>query len=237
MVTGKKKMAIGMLMLLAGVGLAGCGEQTKAAGDSKDRDLTVWTVQNSPATSAKTWKDSPWHVGYAKATGIDVEWSFPTKGNTGEQAFNLLTAQKELPDTIGYGFMSKAEQYIKDGIIRGWSEEELQEKAPNYWKYLIEHPKFNQAMKTDDGQYYMFGYNKSEDWQTTWSGPIINQTYLEELGMETPTSIQEWDDYLVAAKEKYGATLGMVNAVSPGFAGGFGAMGTSALVFMLKMVK
>lgn len=230
-----KKMIVAVAMgLLASVGLVACGNNSKVSNSKNNENLTVWTTQNTPATSAKTWRESPWHMGYAKATGIEVNWEFPTKGNTGEQAFNLLTAQKDLPDIIGYDFMNKADQYIKDGIIRSWTATELKEKAPNYWKYLSEHPEFDLAMKTDQGEYYMFGYNKTEEWQTTWQGPLINQTYLNELGLKAPTNIQEWDAYLVAANEKYGAKFGMIQVGNPGFAGAFGAMGSSPLSFYIE---
>ncbi|WP_390405476.1 hypothetical protein [Lacticaseibacillus jixiensis] len=229
-------MAASAVMAVSAFGLVGCGKKSSNDSSSKNQKLTVWTQFATPATSAKTWHDSPWHAGYAKATGIAVDWKFPAKGNTGDQAFNLITAQKDLPDIMGYSFMDKADQYIKQGIIRDLTPD-IKKKAPNYWAYLQAHPDFAKAMRTDSGKYYMFGYTKQYDWMTSWQGPIINKTYLDKLGMKEPTNIKEWDAYLVAAKKKFGATLTTQGVASPGFAGAFGAYGTSALNYYVDNGK
>lgn len=234
----KKKLAGIVLGSAAILGLlSACGGKKEDAGanSNEDRDLRVWATYLQPSTTVSSWKESPFHTGLAEASGIDVEWEFPTEGTDGDQAFNLMLADdSDLPDILGYGLRNDAEQYLDDGIIQDLSDV-LEEKAPNYWKFLQENPELAKAVKTDDGRYYAFGIFREDPAQGSFYGPEIRTDWLEEQGLKMPTNADEWENVLKVFKDKYGAQMsfdvGSMNL--SGFSGAFGAYGTFGLSYYL----
>jgi putative aldouronate transport system substrate-binding protein len=82
-------------------------------------------------------------------------------------------------------------------------------------------------VKTDAGKYYVFPLLRTleADLPPVYTGPIVRKDWLNDLGLTTPTTIQEWEVMLKAFKEKK-------NAESPFTAYTFssgGLMKTSAM--------
>ena len=59
-------------------------------------------------------------------------------------------------------------------------------------------------------------------------GPIIRQDWLDECGLDTPVTLEDWEQVLITFKEKYNASFGFESAVLAEclMASGTGAMGT-----------
>lgn len=60
-------------------------------------------------------------------------------------------------------------------------------------------------IKTDDGNYFAFPFIRGEDKLCYTVGGFVRQDWHEELGMEVPTTVDEWHDVLTAFKEEKGA--------------------------------
>ncbi|WP_155828651.1 hypothetical protein [Schleiferilactobacillus shenzhenensis] len=215
-----KKAGLVLGALALATGLSACNSKSSAA----NKDLTVWSVFAAPSTTVKSWHQSPFHTGLAKATGVNVNWKWPAEGADQGQAFNLMTTQKQLPDIIWYQLMDKSEQYMKQGIIRDMTKE-LPKKAPHYWKFLQDHPEYAKAMRTDDGKYYMFGFFREKPEQATWAGPSIRKDWLDAQHLSMPTNIAEWTHVMEVFNKVYGAKMAYTgdwfNTIM--FAGAFGA--------------
>ena len=192
-----------------------------------DETLTLWTNQIMPSSTVSSWKESPFHVGLEKMTGIPIDYTFPASGTDAGQAFNLMLSDSTLPDMIWYSFIGDAESYIEDGILRDLTDL-LPKYAPNYWKFLQDNPYYAKSMMTDSGKYYGFGFFRESRWQSAYHGPMIRQDWLDECGLPMPETIEDWEITLKAFNEKYGAKLAFCPTwrVSPGMAGAFGAYGT-----------
>lgn len=229
----KKRVLIGLAtIVLSSLMLASCDGKDKTTANNT-KDLKIWSSRLQPASTLSSWKDSPFHTGLEKATGISATWEFPTEGTDASQAFSLMISEAQLPDIIQYPLGSSAEMYIEDGIVKDLTKL-LPKKAPNYWKFLQEHPDYDRAVKTDSGKYYMFAFLRENITGATVIGPMVRKDWLDEQGLATPTNIQEWENVIRTFNKAYGAKLAFKTSMSPGFAGGFGAYGAFGLDFYIN---
>lgn len=209
-------------------GNAGSAEGFEFTGYPVDTEmsLNMWASQLVPSSLVSGWKESPFHTGLAEMTGIQMDWTFPTAGTDANQAFNLMLADKTLPDLIWHGLINDAESYIKDGVLRDLTDL-LPKYAPNYWKFLQENPYYDKAMKTDSGQYYGFGFYREDMWQAVYMGPMVRKDWLDEQSLPVPETIADWETTIRRFNEAYGAKFAFCTnwRMSPGPAGAFGAYG------------
>lgn len=137
-------------------------------------------------------------------TGIKVNFTHPPLGQQKDQ-FNLLISTKELPDLIYYNWADAVggpEKLIEDGrIIR--LNELIEQYAPNLRKIIESDPEVRKQISLDDGTIYMFPLLKLDALKlNATSGLIMRKDWLDKVGLEAPTTIDEWYTVLKAFKEK-----------------------------------
>lgn len=196
-------------------------------------DKTIsWYIQDAPQPHEKfaDASESPFHVKLAENLGVNIDWRFPTTGADGNMFTSTLMADPgSLPEIMTVYFMDKANQYLEDDII--WDlTDYIQEYAPDYYAWLQTNPAYDSAMKTDNGQYYCFGFFREDGgWNDTYLGPVVRKDWLEECKLEIPTTISEFENVIKVFNEKYGATFNSAfsryNAM--GVCGAFGAYGNA----------
>lgn len=175
-----------------------------ASAEEEVPTLTYWTSMSSTDASVMSSLDDNLYMQELQArTGVDLVFLHPAVGQESEQ-FSLMIASRELPDIIEYNWSSYAgsiQKAIDDGIILPLNDL-IAEYAPNYAKVLEENPELARQMKTDNGTIPVFAaYSISE--YNCMSGFMIRQDWLDELGLETPSTIAEWETTLLAlVKEK-----------------------------------
>lgn len=188
--------------------------------------LTYWTDLNtSVAANYADLGDTPFAKSWAEATGIQVDFLHPPTGQTAE-AFSLLLADGDLPDLMEYNWSGNypggPQKAIKDGNILRLNEI-FEQYCPNITKYLAENPDVDRMIKTDEGDYYAFPFIRGDEGLLNTIGLMLRGDWLEELGLEVPTTIEEWETVLIAFKEEKGATApftfeynnGSLNNVNP----------------------
>ena len=170
--------------------------------------------------------DSPFHIYLQEMLGVNIAWQFPLTGADGNQALNLALASRDIPMVIfSTGLMTQSQLLIEEGTIYDLTPY-LEKWSPAYWKLLQSNPEYDKAMKTDSGKYYGYGFFREDGgWNETYLGPVINKTWLDELGLPMPKTISDWDRTLRAFKERYGATLSFDWGLGTygGIGGAFGA--------------
>ncbi len=185
--------------------LAGCG--TKETADDGEK-LTYWMPLGQNAASVvSNYGDTEFAKELAKETGIEVEYIHPATGQESE-AFNLMIASGSLPDIIEYNWFSAMggpETSIDENVIIEL-DDVFKKYAPNLSKYLKENPDVAKLVKTDGGNYYVFPFIRGDEELLLTTGPIVRSDWLEELGMEAPKTVDEWETMLKAFKEKKNAT-------------------------------
>ena len=166
--------------------------------------LTVWVaMQDSAKLKYSNLAETPFGKQWMEETGVNVEFTHPTSGNAAEQ-FNLLLTSEKKPDIIIYDWYSVAggpQKYINEKVIWGLNSI-IDQYSPNLKKYLTEHPDTDRAVKTDDGEYYVYPFIRGDERLTVSSGPIVRKSIRDELGMDVPETIDEWYTMLKGAKEK-----------------------------------
>lgn len=174
--------------------------------------LTIWATTPGVAAIYSDYTQSPYHMGLQENTGVEVEWTFPAPGANWKESYNLLLTEDTLPDIIAYNIkVSDAQLLAQDGVIYDLTDY-IPEYAPDYWAYL--NAEGNEAVlkaaKSEDGRIYGVRSSVESDLNTTYIGPVIRQDWLDELGLKAPVTLEDWENVLVAFKEKYNAKLGFV---------------------------
>ena len=170
--------------------------------------LTYW-LQLNPNVSANFTNLGETELGKAwqEQTGVTVEFQHPASGQEKEQ-FNLIVADGSLPDIMEWQWVKQypggPEKAIKDGVIIPLNDI-FDQYCPNIKKYLAENPEVDKMIKTDDGNYFAFPFIRGEDKLCYTVGGFIRQDWLGGLGLEVPTTVDEWHEVLTAFKEKKGA--------------------------------
>ena len=213
------KKGIALVLVLV---LAFCCAACKKADDSSN-ELTFWMDLNPTlSTKVSDFGETPLAKEIEKQTGIKVKYEHPAQGQMNE-AFNLILASGKLPDIMRYDFYTLgAEKMMDNGTILDLTPYLESGKMPNLKKLLDEHPEWDAMIKTDDGRYYCFPFFRDDKSLLMYQGPIVRQDWLDELGMEMPETVEEWEEMLVAFKNKKGAKVPLAiyaNDLKNGFIG------------------
>ena len=132
-----------------------------------------------------------------KATGINLEFIHPAVGQEREQ-FNLMLSSRSLPDIFSYSLSSYPGGEIgaaADGLILPLNEL-FNAYAPDVLAMFERRPDYAVQSKADDGNNYNFPALQEEEYSTISFGPQIRQDFLDTLGLEVPTTIEEWENML-----------------------------------------
>ncbi|MCA0755200.1 ABC transporter substrate-binding protein [Paenibacillus sp. N4] len=132
------------------------------------------------------------------AAGVDIEWQEIT-ADWGQKKGTML-ASGDVPDLfVGPNVITDADFAQFQGLFQDLSE--LVEQAPNVQKMFEEKPETKAIATQRDG--HIYGLPKYQAfWPDTVNRQYINQQWLDNLGLKTPTTWDELYDVLVAFKEK-----------------------------------
>ncbi|MCD8222811.1 MAG: extracellular solute-binding protein [Clostridiales bacterium] len=168
--------------------------------------LTWWTKLNANVSATyPNLGDTPWAQYVQEQTGIEIEFIHPTVGSETEE-FSIMVASGEYPDIIEHTWTTYAGgpgAAISDGVIINL-DDVMANNAPNFSKLMAEHPDVDKMVKTSGGSYYCFPFLRGLDQpnKTQFSaGILVRKDVLDELGLEIPETIEEWDTVLRAYKE------------------------------------
>lgn len=137
-------------------------------------------------------------------TGIHIEWVMP-----GSSAFNeqkaLALASGDMPDIILNGLTdSEIARYGADGTLYSYNElmKEHTGMAPNLEHIFKEREDIKKFITSPDGNIYSTPRINEGAWMKQNGNAIINVQWLERLGLEMPSSIDELKEVLRAFKEQ-----------------------------------
>jgi putative aldouronate transport system substrate-binding protein len=167
--------------------------------------LTYWVpLSGNVGATLTTYADMTCYKEMEKLTNIHLEFQHPPTGQEAEQ-FNLMVASGKFPDVIENGGWLGAPggpaKYLRDGVILRLNEL-IEEHAPNLSKVLADHPEWRRMILTDEGDIYAFPFLRSDPYLLTFQGPIMRGDWLEKVGAEVPTTIDEWHQVLTLFKEQ-----------------------------------
>lgn len=141
-------------------------------------------------------------------TGVKIAWIHPPVAEN-KTAFNVMLAQKDLPDIITQEYYvdypGGPDKAIADGVYLRLNEL-MEAYAPEYWALINEDPEIRSQTRTDEGNVWCF-YMIDSFAQPSYYGPVYRKDWLDKLGLEVPTTIDEYHDMLVAFKDEMGADV------------------------------
>lgn len=140
--------------------------------------------------------DSSWQVWQeiAKRTNISLKGTISLTNSNEEEAFNLMLSSGQLADIIGYVDTTEMEKLGQDGGLIPLNDL-IDQYAPHIKQAMEDDPRFLQAATSLDGNIYYIPKNQellsAEYW---W----IRKDWLDKLGLEIPTTVDELHDVLYA---------------------------------------
>lgn len=140
-----------------------------------------------------------WLQDAEEAAGVDIEWEEIT--SDWDSIKSTLLASGDIPDImIGTNAFSNSDFLTFDGLFEDMAPL-IEEYAPNIQKVFADHPELEKLASMEGGQIY--GIPKYQRfWPNSWYSQYINKTWLDNLGLEVPTTWDELYEVLKAFKEQ-----------------------------------
>ena len=139
---------------------------------------------------------------------VDVEYFYSANRN---ESIALMMAGGELPDIIiGAGFTANelSKYGTAEGLLLDMAPYINEENAPSITKLFNENPQFIGELTTTEGAVYSLGSIYLNDKGVNSFRMFYNYDWIEALGLEVPTTLDEFLDMLRAFKA-YGAEIGV----------------------------
>lgn len=151
---------------------------------------------------------------YNEKYNLDFEVKMVAAQALGEQK-TLALNSGDMPDMMWMFFMSSSELYkygAVEGILLPLDEYISEELCPNIYKQVIENDFVRNLVTAPDGHIYSLPYLDEENQLSSFPNRYwINEKYLETIGKDLPTTVDEFVDVMYALKEKDPSGLGSEN--------------------------
>ena len=141
---------------------------------------------------------------------VEIDFTIANGDNDAIAAqYTAMMASGNYPDVIHWlhheSYTGGMDQMLADGIIIELNDV-IDQYMPNYKAFLEANPEIAITLMNDKGQYLYFPcINPMETIEdvmaVTYYGLLIRQDWLDNVGMEVPTNIDEWYNVLTAFKE------------------------------------
>lgn len=232
-----KKIVSCMIVLGLVLSATGCGNEyahhEKGVANT-DTSQTEFSIMGGMGALSAGYENNVVLNQLQEDAGIKIDWTCMSD-SLGEQV-NIRIAGGELPDAfLGVGFNNyDISRYGDDGTFIDLTPYLTEEYMPNLCKILEENPDIRSAITMDDG--YIYGLPAGERMGTAGIGAeedysiytipqfaMINKAWLDELGLEVPTTLDELHTALQAFKDNdmsaayYGNAPGSTIPMSTGF--------------------
>lgn len=118
--------------------------------------------------------------------------------------FNLMVASGDYPDLcrdVSSNYSGGLAKALADEFIVDITAE-LETNAPDYLSYINSDESIAKSVRSDDGQ-YLAVYSVSSD-ALAEQGWVIRQDYLDQVGMEAPVTVADWEAVLTAFRDELG---------------------------------
>lgn len=183
------------------------------------------------STTGKSYEDTDFFKEMEARTGVHIEFDIPATGED-VTAFNLMIASGELTDLISSG----AGTVYPDGLDAAVDDGYFLDLTPymdnlmaDYNKLRTKDDFFAKSSITDSGR-VVAAYQIYREPQGPWCGLQVRKDWLDDLGLETPVTFDDWENMLTKFKEEKGAyaplSLGSLgyNIMTHSMSAGLGAI-------------
>ena len=226
-------LAAGFMLSLTACGNKDYGNHEKGVANP-DTTQTQFAIMGAQGALSPGYTNNVVLNQLQEETGIRIDWT--TMSESLAEQVNIRIAGEELPDAfMGVGFSNyDISRYGDDGTFIDLTPYLTEEYMPNLSRILEENPDIRSAITMDDG--YIYGLPAGERMGTAGIGAeedysiysipqfsMINKAWLDDLGLEVPTTLEELHTALKAFKDNdmsakyYGNDPGTTIPMSTGF--------------------
>ncbi len=218
--------------------LTGCFKSTIVKPEpgtvNTDTSQTEFNIMGGMSALSKGYENNETLNNLQKDLGISINWK--CMSDSLKEQVNIRIAGGDLPDAfMGVGFTNyDMAMYGDDGTFIDLTPYITEEYMPNLAKILEENPDIRSAITMNDGCIYGLpagekmgtaGIGAPEDYSiyTIPQFSMINKAWLDDLGLEVPTTLDELHTVLKAFKDNdmshkyYGNDPGSTIPMSTGF--------------------
>ena len=182
--------------------LALCALTAAALADEEPVEPTICTVRRTTDITS-SYSEKHWVQALEKACNVKIKWIELLEGQTDEQLTALLAG--DLPDIFWAGkIMTDSIISQNTSLWRPLTEEEIRTYVPNLANFLDENVDdwLNFITYPDGNIYGLAGGKMHSTMHTTQGIPYINTQWLERLGLEKPTTMEELKQVLIAFRDQ-----------------------------------
>ncbi len=193
----KNKIILSILICTMIVGsLSGCGKGTSDNSPEADDGKVKLTALIQRGGSGKTVDEMEWLKELEEKTGVEIEWQQITAD--WDQKKSAMFASGEIPDLL-FGTTVDADYVQYNGLFEDMSSL-IETEAPNIQQMFTDHPETKELASTEDGKIYGLSSYQAL-WPKVSSSMFINKTWLDNLGLEIPTTWDELKEVLIAFRD------------------------------------
>lgn len=145
-----------------------------------------------------------------KRLNVEIEWMTANFMAATEQ-FNIMVASDDYTDLISgmQNYMTTSlDQAVEDEIIVDLTDY-MDEYAPDYAAARRQNDITAKTSTTDNGRLAQFYYLQTEEGAVPDKGLLIRMDWLEESGLGSPKTYNDYYEYLKYTSSTYGAGLGL----------------------------
>lgn len=212
----KKLLCTALAAAMLGATLAGCVPQ-KSGGSTSGSAAAAHSPDNFNAEGLpilnetetfelaaksrynKNFADLKFFQDLEEQTNVHIEWNMSSEDGWDEKKGLLFAG--ELPDAFyGQGILTDVDviKYASQGILIPL-EDMIEEYCPNISK-LLENEEYRKALTAPDGHIYCLP-SLTELSPKTHDKLFINKTWLDQLGLPLPTTLEEFEETLKAFRD------------------------------------
>ena len=215
----KKSLAFALSMTIASAALAGCGGSGGSGSGSADNSgitdvtmplketATIKGLTNFPAGTESEPNNRTIFKRLEEKTNVHVEWKTIQSDQWGDKIALEMANAKSLPDFIFNAGFSDTDlvKYAKQGVIIAL-EDYIDQYMPNLKKVFEQAPEYKTMCTDENGHIWalpwieQLGYEKTAI-QTVGNMSFINKNWLDFLGLEVPTNIEDFEKVLIAFRD------------------------------------
>lgn len=138
----------------------------------------------------------------AEETGVVFEWQEIPAAGSGEKINLMLSTGAGLPDVFWNGITSTIVAQYMDINIFTPTEDLIENYVPRLKAIYEQHPEYKAGATAPNGHSYGFPYIEEMYGLVLTPGPfLINEAWLEKVGLDMPTTVDEWVEALKAFRD------------------------------------
>ncbi len=199
-----KRILAGILCLLMIITACACqGNSKKSNADLSGERSLIHKISDKPieltyfAPDLVDYRDKNIWVTAFDWTNILLTPTLAESITDHNQALSLAVAAKNLPDVVYCWSQENFNKYGEQGAFIPLNDL-IDKYAPNYKKFLDEHPDARYFTTAADGNIYFIPFTQGGVASAGW---FARQDWLDKLGIEHPDNVEEFYNMLVAIRD------------------------------------